>query len=146
MYLLGELVHPGQYTCGDTSSSSGSSGGSNSSDDSGGDGGGDGAGSSSGGSGGSGSSGGSGGGAMPSTSPILTLSTALQKAGGLKETADVRHIRISRLAPKQTFDVDLWKLMIDGDVSEDKTLQPGDVVYVPKGGADFDPSTMGVHQ
>jgi len=128
VYLLGELVHPGYYSAGadsqlmpsasgenndESSSQNGSQGNSNSSN------------------------------ASISTSPTLTISGALQLAGGLKETADVRHIRVSRQSPKATFPIDLWKLMLDGDVSEDITLQPGDVVYVPKGGNDFDPAMFG---
>lgn len=126
IYLLGEVVHPGLYSAGGESanlpSTGGSSGDSSSS--------------------GSGDSGGSSNIGMQSTQ-TLTLSGALQLAGGLKETADVRHVRVTRQAPQQTHRIDLWKLMIDGDVSEDITLQPGDVVWVPKGGTDFDPPTMG---
>jgi protein involved in polysaccharide export with SLBB domain len=128
IYLLGELEHPGFYSSGSDSGMMPHTGGSDkSSGDKG---------------GGDDDSGGEGGGIGLGTS-MLTLTGALQMAGGLKETADVRHVRVTRLAPKNTFQVDLWKLMIDGDVSEDIILQPGDVVWVPKGGADFDASNMG---
>ena len=73
----------------------------------------------------------------------FNLTMALQAAGGLKDSADVRHIHITRLAPKKVFDVDLWKLMLDGDISEDIMLQPGDVVFVPKGGNEFDREVFG---
>ncbi len=132
VYLLGELVHPGLYTSGSAGGDVGVASQANDGEDSA--------------SGGAGSSGGGGGGgaSLGGGQSTLTLSGAIQLAGGLKETADVRHLRVTRLAPKQTFQIDLWKLMIDGDVSEDITLQPGDVVYVPKGGADYNPNDFGM--
>ena len=129
VYLLGELVHPGLYSVGSdaipmprTSSVEGDSSGGDSS-------------------GGDSSSGGES--SIHSANSTLTVSGAIQLAGGLKETADVRHLRVTRKAPKETYQIDLWKLMIDGDVSEDIVLQPNDVVYVPKGGADFNAADMG---
>lgn len=125
VYLLGELVHPGLYSTG------GDEGGMPTESASGG--------------GESEATGSSGGGTGLSGSgqKTLTISGALQLAGGVKDTADVRHIRVTRLAPKSTFQVDLWKLMLDGDVTEDILLQPGDVVYVPKGGSDFNANDFG---
>lgn len=64
----------------------------------------------------------------------VTVSVALQMAGGLKETADVNHVRVTHHNPSQTFDVNLWNLLIDADPNEeDIVIQSGDVVYVPKG-------------
>ncbi len=124
VYMLGEISHPGVY-----SPDGGGKGGSSS----------DATGdiSSGGGDGGKGSS------PVSAPSSIFTVSTALEMAGGLKETADIRHIHVTRLHPKQVIDVDLWKLMLDGDVSEDLVLQPGDVVYVQKGGAEFNSADFG---
>ncbi|MBS1955892.1 MAG: SLBB domain-containing protein [Cyanobacteria bacterium SZAS-4] len=124
VYLLGELQHPGLYS----PDSGGGKGGTDATGDMGG-----------------GESGGKGGGsgAGGAASSIFTVSSALEMAGGLKDTADIRHIHVTRLHPKQVLDVDLWKLMLDGDVSEDLVLQPGDVVYVPKGGADFNSADFG---
>ncbi|HEY9714491.1 MAG TPA: polysaccharide biosynthesis/export family protein [Chroococcales cyanobacterium] len=124
VYLLGELQHPGLYSP-DAK------------------GGGDEAKASSGGKGGdeADASGGSSG--IPTSPGVFTLAAALELAGGLKQTADVRHIHVTRLHPKQVIDVDLWKLMLDGDVSEDLVLQPGDVVYVPKGGSEFNVEDFG---
>lgn len=121
VYLLGELQHPGLYS---PDSGGGSKGGTDATGDMG---------------GGEGKSSGAGGAA----SSIFTVSSALEMAGGLKDTADIRHIHVTRLHPKQVLDVDLWKLMLDGDVSEDLVLQPGDVVYVPKGGAEFNSADFG---
>lgn len=119
IYLLGEVSHPGLY-----SPDGGSKGGTDASAELG--------------------QGESKNSSMPSgASSIFTVSSALEMAGGLKDTADIRHIHVTRLHPKQVLDVDLWKLMLDGDVSEDLVLQPGDVVYVPKGGADFNTADFG---
>lgn len=122
VYMLGEITHPGLY-------SPESSKGGSASDATGeiGSGGGDGKGST----------------PISAASSIFTVSSALEMAGGLKETADIRHIHVTRLHPKQVIDVDLWKLMLDGDVTEDLVLQPGDVVYVPKGGAEFNSADFG---
>ncbi|CAN5674979.1 hypothetical protein BH10CYA1_BH10CYA1_55190 [soil metagenome] len=117
VYLLGEVTHPGLYTPS-----------------------GNGAGAASGESGGGG---GEGNVAPAPATGIFTVSSALEQAGGLKETADIRHIHVTRLHPKQVIDVDLWKLMLDGDVSEDLVLQPGDAIYVPKGGAEFNSNDFG---
>lgn len=114
VYLLGEVVHPGLYTIGERS-------GADASD----------------------SAAEKGAQNRAGRETSFTLSRVLQMAGGLKETADVRHLRVTRIAPKQTFQIDTWKLMLDGDVSEDMTLRPGDVVYVPKGGADDKTSDSG---
>lgn len=126
IYMLGEVVHPGLYSPdGNAASKAGT-------DASGDLGGGD-----------SKSSGGGGSAMQSSPTSIFTVSSALEMAGGLKDTADIRRIHVTRLHPKQVIDVDLWKLMLDGDVSEDLVLQPGDVVYVPKGGAEFNTADFG---
>jgi protein involved in polysaccharide export with SLBB domain len=120
VYLLGEISHPGLYS----PDGGGKGSGTDASSDI--------------------SQGESKSASLPSTaSSIFTVSAALEMAGGLKDTADIRHIHVTRLHPKQVLDVDLWKLMLDGDVSEDLVLQPGDVVYVPKGGAEFNSADFG---
>ncbi len=78
-----------------------------------------------------------------SISKSLTISEALEMGGGLKVTADLRHIHVTRLHPKQVIDVDLWKLMFDGDKKEDLVLMPGDVVYVPTEGTEFRTNDFG---
>jgi polysaccharide export outer membrane protein len=118
VYMLGEVTHPGLY-------SPGSSAGASAGGDAGGE------------------AGGESQAQAPAPSGIFTVSSALEMAGGLKETADIRHLHVTRLHPKQVIDVDLWKLMLDGDVSEDLVLQPGDVIYVPKGGSEFNTNDFG---
>jgi polysaccharide export outer membrane protein len=124
VYLLGEVSHPGLYTAGSDSGMTAPQGGNDDASD------GD-------------QSGGGGMAGLSAGGSAMTLTGALQLSGGLKETADVRNVRVTRQAPKQVFQIDLWKLMIDGDVSEDISLQPGDVIYVPKGGAEFDNASLG---
>ncbi len=113
VYLLGDVNHPGLYSP-ETASASDAS-----------------------------SEGGDKASMVPVPKAVFTLSAALEMSGGLKDTADIRHIHVTRLHPKQVIDIDLWKLMLDGDVTEDIVLQPGDVVYVPKGGSDFNPMDFG---
>lgn len=120
VYLLGEVSHPGLYS----PDGGASKGGSDASSE-------------------LGNSESKGTPPSATASSIFTVSSALEMAGGLKDTADIRHIHVTRLHPKQVIDVDLWKLMLDGDVSEDLVLQPGDVVYVPKGGAEFNSADFG---
>jgi polysaccharide export outer membrane protein len=75
---------------------------------------------------------------------VLTLVSALQLAGGLKESADVRNIIVTRLNVKEPIRVNLWRMLIEGDQLQDIALQPGDVVYAPRGGADYDPDGLGL--
>jgi polysaccharide export outer membrane protein len=79
-----------------------------------------------------------------SQSANLTVVSALQRAGGLKQSADVRNIRVSRLGAKEQKKVNLWQLITEGDVTQDFVLMSGDVIFVPKGGSDFDPESLGL--
>ncbi|MBY0359189.1 MAG: SLBB domain-containing protein [Candidatus Obscuribacterales bacterium] len=67
----------------------------------------------------------------------LTALTAIQQAGGVRETADIRHIRVRRGGSKKIINFNLEELLINGDESQDVLLQPGDTVMVPRGGEDF---------
>lgn len=67
----------------------------------------------------------------------FTISTVLGMAGGLKKTADMRHLHVTRLHPKSVIDVDLWALMNGGELKEDLVLEWGDVIYVPAEGTEF---------
>lgn len=65
---------------------------------------------------------------------IPTVTRAIQVAGGITETANVRQIQVRRQTASgrvQTLDVDLWKLLQTGDVNQDTVLQNGDTVYIP---------------
>ena len=77
---------------------------------------------------------------MPETCTVLS---ALQRAGGLKDTANVRSIRVTHTRTRQIVVVDLWKLLVTGDVSQDIELEARDVVFVGHGGAGFNPDQFG---
>jgi polysaccharide export outer membrane protein len=62
------------------------------------------------------------------------LSRAIQVAGGIKPLADVRNIAVyrqNRQGETQTFNIDLWKLLQEGNLEEDLILQSGDRIVVP---------------
>lgn len=72
-----------------------------------------------------------------------TVVTALQRAGGLRDDADVRHIVVTR-AGSVKIPVDLWALVMNGDTGQDLALQAGDTIFVPHGGSEFDPNLFGL--
>jgi polysaccharide biosynthesis/export protein len=66
---------------------------------------------------------------------LPTVSQAIQLAGGIKPEADVRKIqvrRVSRMGNEQLLSVDLWRLLVEGDIRQDIPLQQGDTVVVSK--------------
>ena len=63
-----------------------------------------------------------------------TLTQAIQVAGGIKSTADIRSIKIRRYnrnGAEQTLDANLWQLLQSGDLSQDIILQDGDTISIP---------------
>lgn len=65
---------------------------------------------------------------------VPTVTRAIQAAGGITEIANVRQIQVRRQTASgrvQTLDVDLWKLLQEGDVNQDTVLQNGDTVVIP---------------
>lgn len=63
-----------------------------------------------------------------------TITRAIQIAGGIKPQADIRQIQVRRLTKsgtEQTIAIDLWKLLKEGDVSQDLFLQDRDTIVVP---------------
>jgi polysaccharide export outer membrane protein len=66
---------------------------------------------------------------------LPTVSQAVQLAGGIKPEADVRKIqvrRVTRTGTEQLLAVDLWKLLVEGDIRQDIPLQQGDTVIISK--------------
>lgn len=64
--------------------------------------------------------------------PTLTL--ALKTAGGVSQSANIRQIQVHRPQASgqiQTIQVDLWKMLKQGDLSQDLTLRDGDAIVVP---------------
>jgi len=69
------------------------------------------------------------------TKNLPTVSQALQLAGGIKPEADVRTIQVRRISNsgrEQLLPVNLWKLLVEGDIRQDIPLQEGDTVLISK--------------
>jgi polysaccharide export outer membrane protein len=63
-----------------------------------------------------------------------TITRALQVAGGITPAANIRQVQVRRVTQagsEQVFQVDLWKLLHEGDLSQDALLQDRDTVVVP---------------
>jgi polysaccharide biosynthesis/export protein len=65
----------------------------------------------------------------------LTVSSAIQLAGGFDTSARITAIRVTRRLPnddQQTFDVNMRKIGRRGKTDEDIRLMPNDVVFIPE--------------
>jgi polysaccharide export outer membrane protein len=63
------------------------------------------------------------------------LSDAIVKAGAGPTThADLNHITINRIVDgkSQLFNVDLYQMLLNGDLASNMLLQPNDLIYVPQ--------------
>ncbi|MEO1520652.1 MAG: SLBB domain-containing protein [Cyanobacteria bacterium J06633_2] len=72
-----------------------------------------------------------------STPTIPTVTLAIQTAGGITESADIRNIRVYRPDPEQPsegewIDINLWALIQEGDLSQDLVLKDGDSIVIPE--------------
>lgn len=70
-----------------------------------------------------------------STEVPPTVTRAIQVAGGIQPGANIRDVQIhrrTRNGQQQNINVNLWKLLTEGDITEDIILQEGDTVSVPK--------------
>ena len=68
------------------------------------------------------------------TLQATSVTRAIQTAGGITQTADVRKIQVRRLTQSgeiQTINVDFWKLLAAGDLRQDVPLQEGDTIEIP---------------
>jgi polysaccharide export outer membrane protein len=63
-------------------------------------------------------------------SSLSTLTNALFVSGGVKKIGSLRDIQLKR-AGKVISHFDLYDLLLKGDSSKDKRLQPGDVIFIP---------------
>ncbi len=61
--------------------------------------------------------------------PFSTISSALGYSGGISEIGTLRNIRLVRNNGK-TYSFDLYKLLINGDRSDDITIESGDVIVI----------------
>lgn len=66
-------------------------------------------------------------------SSLSTISQALYVAGGVSDIASLRNIRLMR-GGEVASEFDLYDLLMNGDASADRTLQSGDVVFIPPRG------------
>jgi polysaccharide biosynthesis/export protein len=64
-----------------------------------------------------------------------TITQAIQAAGGIKPTADVRQVvlqRFGRDGRGQVVKINLWNLLTTGDLTQDLVLQEGDRILIPE--------------
>ena len=61
--------------------------------------------------------------------PFTTISNALAYSGGIQSIGSLRNIRLLRTNGK-SFSFDLYELLIDGDRTNDITIQSGDVIVI----------------
>ncbi len=64
----------------------------------------------------------------------ITVVQALQQAGGITQSANLRDVQLrrqTRQGEDQFFDINLWDLLQTGDLSQDLVLQQGDTLVVP---------------
>ncbi|MBD2260605.1 SLBB domain-containing protein [Pseudanabaena sp. FACHB-2040] len=64
----------------------------------------------------------------------VTVTDAIQVAGGIKPMANLRQVQVRRFprsGSEQVFTVDLWQLLSTGDLRQNPILQEGDTVIIP---------------
>ena len=63
-----------------------------------------------------------------------TVTQAMELAGGVTQTADLRNVQIRRQThsgPPEILLVNLWELLRNGDLSQDIVLRDGDSIFIP---------------
>ncbi|OLP15704.1 sugar ABC transporter substrate-binding protein [Leptolyngbya sp. 'hensonii'] len=63
-----------------------------------------------------------------------TVTRAIQLAGGITQSADIRRIQVRRFTKagsEQLVSIDFWKLLKEGDLRQDIPLQDGDTIVIP---------------
>ncbi len=70
---------------------------------------------------------------LTGTVALPTVTQAIQAAAGIKPTADIRQVQLVRTTRtgEQKIPLNLFKLLQQGDSSQDIILQEGDRIYVP---------------
>lgn len=77
----------------------------------------------------------SGGGEGGGANQWPTIIKAIQTAGGITQSANIRQIQIKRPQPsgsEQTLNINLWSFLQTGEISQDVSLRDGDTIIVPK--------------
>lgn len=75
-----------------------------------------------------------GAGSEEGTGGFPTVTKALQVAGGITPSADIRSIQVRRFTKngsEQMIAVNLWELLQSGDLRQDIILQQGDTIVIP---------------
>lgn len=81
-------------------------------------------------------------GALPTVAGLPTVTQALQLAGGITQSADIRRVEVRRVTQtgvQQIIPLNFWQLLVSGDRSQDIVLQQGDTIFVPTA-VDIDPA------
>lgn len=71
-----------------------------------------------------------------------TVTRAIQLAGGIIATSDIRQIQVRRstkTGQDQIFNINLWEYLQTGDASQDLIVQEGDTIFIPTT-TDFNPA------
>jgi polysaccharide biosynthesis/export protein len=70
---------------------------------------------------------------LTGTVALPTVTNAIQTAAGIKPTADIRQIQLIRTtrSGEQKISLNLFKLIQQGDTSQDIILQEGDRIFIP---------------
>lgn len=58
---------------------------------------------------------------------------AMSMAGGPKESASLDEAYLKKAGSEKLIRLNLYELLVKGDMSKDVTLSPGDIIYVPQG-------------
>ncbi|KAM3108725.1 polysaccharide biosynthesis/export family protein [Phormidesmis sp. 146-20] len=77
---------------------------------------------------------GGGGSQGANQSQATSVTKAIQIAGGITQSADIRNIQVRRLSAggvEQRIKIDFWQLLSAGDVLQDLPLQDGDTIEIP---------------
>jgi len=70
----------------------------------------------------------------PNALQVPSVTRAIQIAGGITQSADIRNVQVRRLTrtgPPQAIKLDIWQLLTAGDVLQDLPLQDGDTIEIP---------------
>jgi len=70
----------------------------------------------------------------PNGLQVPSVTRAIQVAGGITQSADIRNVQVRRLTrsgPPQAIKLDIWQLLTAGDVLQDLPLQDGDTIEIP---------------